>query len=70
MHNMNLFRIKCSTGKAIPHLKKVTNSDFNVQVIINNSLDRVVADTGAYIIVCGTAQAKKWGLLDKMVPSK
>ena len=70
MHNINLFRIKCSTDKANPHSKKVTNSDFNVQVIINNSLGRGVTDTGARISVCVTAQAKKLGLLDKMVPSK
>ena len=70
LHHINLFRIKCSTDKAKPQLKNVKNSDFNVQVIINNSLDRVVADTGARISVCGTTQAKKWGLLDKMIPSK
>ena len=54
---------------AKPQLK-ASKSDFNVQVVINNHLDRVVADTGARISVCGTAQARKWGLLDKLSPSK
>ena len=38
--------------------------------MINNHLDRVIADTGARISVCGTTQAKKWGLLGKLTPSK
>ena len=44
--------------------------NLKVQVIINNSLDTVLADTGAHISVCGTIQAKKWNLLSMMVPSK
>ena len=52
-----------------PHLK-ANKSDFNVQVVINNHLDRVVADTGARISVCGTTQARKWGILDRLSPSK
>ena len=68
-YNINLFRIKMTKDCAKPQLK-ATKSDFNVQVVINNHLDRVVADTGARISVCGTTQARKWGLLDKLSPSK
>lgn len=70
LYSINLFRIKSCIDKARPQLKKPKDTDFTVQVIVNNNLDRVVADTGARISVCGTTQAKKWGLLDKMVPSK
>lgn len=69
LYNVNLFRIKTSTDKAKPQLKS-TKNDFTVEVIINNRLGRLIADTGARISVCGTSQAKKWGLLEKMVPSK
>ena len=69
MYNINLFRIKASKGSAKPQLKSV-KSDFTAQVVINNRLDRVVADTGARISVCGTAQARKWGILDRLTPSK
>ena len=44
--------------------------DFSQQVVINSSLDRVLADTGAKVCVCGTTQARKWGILNKLVPSK
>ena len=43
--------------------------DFNAQVIINNSLAKVLADTGASVSVCGREQAKKWNLLSRMVPT-
>ena len=69
MYSINLFRIKASKGSAKPHLKSV-KSDFTAQVVINNRLDRVVADTGARISVCGTTQARKWGILDRLTPSK
>lgn len=49
---------------------KDDKKDFKVQVVVNNSLDTVMADTGARISVTGTKQASKWGLLSKMVPSK
>ena len=70
LYSVNLFRIRTSTDKAKPQLKKFNTSDFTVQVVVNNHLDRLVADTGARISVCGTAQARKWGILDRMVPSK
>ena len=70
LYNVNLFRIRTSTYKTKPQLKKMKTSDFRVQVIVNNHMDRLVADTGARISVCGTSQASKWGILDRMVPSK
>ena len=39
-------------------------------LVINNRLDKVLADTGAKVCVAGTAQAKRWGILNRMVPSK
>ena len=68
-YSINLFRIK--SPYANPRLGSgVTNkNDFKIQVIVNNSLDTVIADTGARVSVCGTKQAKKWDLLVKMVPS-
>ena len=44
--------------------------EFSVQVVVNNTLGKVLADTGAKVSVCGTTQAGKWGLLDKLEPSK
>ena len=70
LYSVNLFRIKTSTDKSKPQLKNTKTSDFNVQVVVNNHLDRLVADTGAKISVCGTTQARKWGILDRMVHSK
>ena len=60
-YSINIFRIKSSAQSVKPkHTSQVHNKkDFKVQVIINNSLDTVVADTGARISVCGTTQAKK-----------
>ena len=70
LYSVNLFRIRTSTDKSKPQLKNCKTSDFTVQVVVNNHLDRLVADTGARISVCGTSQARKWGILDKMVASK
>ena len=71
-YNINIFRIKTSEHSVKPKMSShiPNKQDFKVQVVINNTLDVVVADTGARISVCGTAQARKWGLLDKMTKSK
>ena len=69
MYNINIFRIRSSKDTPKPVLKS-TKNDFSVRVMINNNLDRVIADTGARISVCGTAQARKWGILDRLTPSK
>ena len=68
-YGIDIFRIRSSKDSPKPQLKSVKN-DFSVRVMINNHLDRVIADTGARISVCGTTQAKKWGLLGKLTPSK
>ena len=66
-YNINLFRIKTATSSVKPKLisRKNNRTDFKVQVVTNNNLDIVVADTGARISVCGTAQARKWNMLHK-----
>ena len=69
MYNINIFRIRSSKDSPKPRLKSAKN-DFSVQVMINNHLDRVIADTGARISVCGTTQARKWGILGRLTPSK
>ena len=46
------------------------NQDFKTQVVVNNNLTSVTADTGARVSVCGTKEAKKWGLLERIVPSR
>ena len=44
-------------------------NDFKVQVIVNNRLHTVLADTGASISVCGRKEAEKCDLEKKMVKS-
>ena len=70
-YNINLFRVKKSTNSPKPKLlsNHTNKHDFKVQVVIHNSVDNVIADTGARVSVCGTAQARKWNLLSKMHPS-
>jgi len=70
-YNVNIFRTKKSTKS--PHMKllsRIDNKDFAVEVVVNNNLGTVIADTGARVSVCGTKQAKAWNLLEKMVPTK
>ena len=62
-YNINLFRITTSNRT------NQYNSGFKVEVIINNSLVKVIADTGAKVTVCSLRQAKQWGLYDKMYKS-
>lgn len=59
VYNINLFRI---TEKS-----QHTKDDFKVQLIINNSLATVLADTGANISVCGIKEAERWNLVQRMV---
>ena len=61
VYNVNLFRIRDSELKP-----KVSSKDFKVKVLIKNHLDKVLADTGAGILVCGIDTAKRWNLLSKM----
>ena len=46
-----------------------SQSDFTVEVIVNNTFGRLLADTGAKVSVCGKKEADGWGLLTKMVPT-
>lgn len=70
-YSINLFRLKASR-KVKPSLSSNISRkmDFKTEVVINNCLDTVIADTGARISVCGTVQAKKWDLLGKMTRSR
>lgn len=61
-YTINLFQIETSLA---PNKK-----DFKIQVVVNNHLGTVIADTGARISVCGANQAKQWGILDRMAPSR
>ena len=63
--SVNLFRIKTSTTPSMQ-----SHHDFKVEVIVNNSLVSLIADTGARISVCSMREAEKWGILPKMIPSK
>ena len=47
-------------------LKNQYNGDFKVEVVVNNTLATVIADTGAKVSVCSLEQTKKWKLTDKM----
>ena len=60
VYNVNVFRIKDSSGSC---------NDFQFEMIINNHFDTVLADTGAAVSVCGSKQADRWGLLDRMSKS-
>jgi hypothetical protein len=64
LYNINIFRISEHSFK---HNNK---KDFMVEVIINNSLAYILADTGASISVCGAAEAKRWRLWERMYSSK
>ena len=69
-YNINIFRVKSSKNQVLPKHKSNLTTDFRVSVIVNNSVARPIADTGAGVAVCGSVQAKNWNLLDRMVPSK
>ena len=65
IYDINLFVINSSKNLPKQKLKSNLKSDFSVQVIINNRLIKVLADTGAKVSVCSTAQAQKWGILNR-----
>jgi hypothetical protein len=69
VYSINIFRITETPQQQPPHKRRMKTRDFNAQVIINNSLAKVLADTGASISVCGREQAQKWNLLSRMVPT-
>ena len=69
VYSINIFRITETPQQQPPHKRRKKTRDFNAQVIINNSLAKVLADTGASISICGREQAQKWNLLSRMVPT-
>ena len=71
-YNVNLFVINASRSAPKPKLRSTIKGkyDFSTQVVINNQLNKVLPDTGAKVAVAGTVQAKRWGILDRLVPSK
>ena len=71
LYSFNLFMIQ-EVNKVQPSFtSRVDNrNDFKAQVVVNNHLGTVIADTGARVSVCGMIQARRWGLLDRMVRSK
>ena len=68
IYNVNIFRLEAAKQ---PTQKKLSSDkhEFKVQVIANGSLASVTADTGARVSVCGNAEAEKWNLVEKMLPS-
>ncbi len=67
IYNINIFRVTNTNPYQQHHTSQRMKEDFKVQVIVNNSLATVLADTGASISVCGKAEAKRWNLLSRMV---
>ena len=61
VYNVNIFRVKSTQASSL--------NDFKVEMVINNSLDTVLADTGAAVSVCGSKHARKWGLMDRITKS-
>ena len=61
VYNINIFRVKSTQASSL--------NDFKVEMVINNSLDTVLADTGAAVSVCGSKHARKWGLMDRITKS-
>ena len=67
--SVNLFRIESAGTSSLRRPENSRIHDFKAEVVVNNTLFSVIADTGARVSVCGSKQAKKWGLLEKMKPS-
>lgn len=70
VYSVNLFRIETAGTTSLERPKDYKEHDFKAEVVVNNSLASMIADTGAKVSVCGTKQADKWGLMGKMSPSK
>ena len=66
VYNVNIFRL---LRKGRENDRSV-DDDFKVQLVVNNSLDSILADTGAKVSVCSRKQAEKWNLIDRMMPTK
>ena len=68
--SVNLFRVESGGTSYLRHPKDCKNKDFKAEVVVNNNIVSVVADTGAKVSVCGTKEAEKWGIQERMMPSK
>ena len=60
VYNVNIFRVTSTT---------TNEEDFKVHVVLNGNVSSVLADTGAKISVCGKSDARRWNLLQKMIPT-
>ena len=67
VQSANLFRVQSCQRPVFKRNKM--DSDFSVQVGVNGKIIKVVADTGAKVSVCGSHEAQKWNLLEKMTSS-
>ena len=70
IYNINIFRVTHTNPHQPRHTSQRTKEDSKVQVIVNNSVATVLADTGASISVCGKKEAKRWNLLPRMVETQ
>ena len=64
VYNVNIFRLQSQEDT------DSSAEDFKANVIINNHLHTLLADTGAKVSVCSIKQARKWDLLPRMTPTK
>ena len=71
IYNINIFKISASDRDEFVSQKRnlQENPEFKVEVVINGSLATVTADTGARVCVCGEVEARKWNLLDRIIPT-
>ncbi|CAB4029395.1 Hypothetical predicted protein [Paramuricea clavata] len=56
VYSINIFRITETPQQQPPHKRRMKTRDFNAQVIINNSLAKVLADTGQSAVQLGIIQ--------------
>ena len=68
-YTINIYQAETPKNKVLPSWRQNINSDFRATVVVNNTVSKPLADTGARVSVCGTVQAKRWNLLQRMVPS-
>ena len=71
VYNVNIFKVNVSkkTVSKPTYTNKAKNQEFSVEVVVNGCITSVTADTGARVSVCGKAEASKWNLLQRMVPT-
>ena len=67
LYHINIFRITETSQQQATPKGRTKPRDFKAQLVVNNSLATVLADTGASISVCGKEQACKWNLLTRMI---